>query len=468
MPNLQLVSLFALFQLLSGAEGFLGQTFPRGPYARTVSLGSSLPQAVLNWALKSPLYEAVLVPQARRTMVKTAEANSVPWVESLNWIKQTGRWDDAALESASSPETIVPPYYRAAFHAYLPSGNTDAAAAEQGNLCWEAAWEQELAGKAVGHRNFPGQGPGAAGEEAFRRSFDACREELGARPPRAGETVVDLGCGTGTSTRRLSSRLPAAGRVIGVDLSPHMLAVGRFLLARGASEAEWVEAVGRQREGRVELLHRDIAHTRLAPESAVRLSYHESAPRMNKDTLRASCVLAPPTRSTRITRHHCIAAPQAVVSLELVCHELPVAAARAAFAEAHRLLRPGGQLWVGEMDFTTAGFRDLRANPLLFSLIRATEPYLDEYADYQASGGLIEDVAAAGFASVKVGAATGRHFALVATKGDGSGGGGGGSGGGGGGGGRVGAVAVVEDLRYDPTTGRHRKDDTHMRTWESK
>ena len=52
-------------------------------------------------------------------------------------------------------------------------------------------------------------------------------------------------------------------------------------------------------------------------------------------------------------------------------------------AEAYRLLKPGGQLWVTEMDFTTEGFRKLRANPLLFSLIRATEPYLDVYADYQ-------------------------------------------------------------------------------------
>jgi hypothetical protein len=32
---------------------------------------------------------------------------------------------------------------------------------------------------------------------------------------------------------------------------------------------------------------------------------------------------------------------------------------------------------------TRCRFRELRGNPLLFSLIRATEPYLDEYADYQ-------------------------------------------------------------------------------------
>ena len=72
--------------------------------------------------------------------------------------------------------------------------------------------------------------------------------------------------------------------------------------------------------------------------------------------------------------------------LDLVCHELPPKESRAAFAEAHRILAPGGQLWVCEMDFEAPGFVALRKNPLLFSLIRATEPYLDQYADYQASG----------------------------------------------------------------------------------
>ena len=34
---------------------------------------------LLDAALKSPLYKLLLVPQARSTMVKTAEANGVPW-----------------------------------------------------------------------------------------------------------------------------------------------------------------------------------------------------------------------------------------------------------------------------------------------------------------------------------------------------------------------------------------------------
>ena len=53
--------------------------------------------------------------------------------------------------------------------------------------------------------------------------------------------------------------------------------------------------------------------------------------------------------------------------------------------EMYRVLKPGGQLWVTEMDFESEAYAKLRANPMLFSLVRSTEPYLDEYADYQPS-----------------------------------------------------------------------------------
>merc|ERR1711965_881287 len=163
---------------------------------------------MLNAVLKSPLYNLLLVPQARRTMVKTAEENGVPWQEALGWIQSTGDWSDATLKSWAPLDFEYPEYYTQQFHAY-----------EQGNLCWNAAHEQELAGKAVGQRNFPGNGPGAAGEEAFRDAFsDALFNELGAgqallegggggggATPRQ-KLIIDCGCGSGPSTRRLARR----------------------------------------------------------------------------------------------------------------------------------------------------------------------------------------------------------------------------------------------------------------------
>ena len=132
---------------------------------------------------------------------------------------------------------------------------------------------------------------------------------------------------------------------------------------------------------------------------------------------------------------------------------------------------------------------------------------MDEYADWQAGGGLVDALAEAGFRDVRIAAATGRHFALVArlappppplgtttafkaaavvpssaseaseasegSKGrssssrsrsssrsssSSSSGRGGASGG---------LGLVLDDRRFD-AAGRYVKEDTHLKTWESK
>ena len=355
---------------------------------------------LLEAALNSPLYKLVMVPQAKDTMVKTAEANGVPWRDTLAWIKEQGPWVlPGEASDAEEGGVPIPEYYRRPFHAY-----------EEGNLCWDAAWEGEIASRAVGARNFPDYG--ADGEAAFRGAFDEALRSIGASCPDGG-SIVDFGCGSGVSTRRLASGFPRASSVLGLDLSPHFLAVGRRLLElcpEGGGEANrpWVNAVSS--DARISLRRADVASTDL-PDGAAD-----------------------------------------VVCLSLVIHELPPEATREVCAEAFRVLKRGGQLWITEMDFDTPGFTKLRSNPLLFSLIRSTEPYLDEYADYQTSGQLPNDLAAIGFGTVKLTAATGRHFALVATK-------------------PADAAAaafssspaIVEDLRAE-----FAKPDTHLKTWESK
>lgn len=265
----------------------------------------SLSRWLLDAALASPLYKAVLVPQAKSTMVRTAESNGVPWRDALTWIQQQGPWELTTAQdgkvSSDEDSVLIPEYYRRPFHAY-----------EEGNLCWDAAWEGEIASRAVGARNYPAFG--ADGEEAFRGAFDEALLSIGAACPDGG-TIIDFGCGSGVSTRRLATNFPAATSVLGLDLSPHFLAVGRKLLdiapeGGGALNRPWVNRV--DADPRITLSRADVASTGLPDACAD------------------------------------------VVCLSLVVHELPAAATRDVCAEAFRLLKPdGGQLWLTEMDFDT-------------------------------------------------------------------------------------------------------------------
>src|SRR5439155_11949491 len=53
--------------------------------------------------------------------------------------------------------------------------------------------------------------------------------------------VLDVACGTGVVARAAAERVGAAGRVIGIDLNPGMIAVARSLPEPAGASIEWVE-----------------------------------------------------------------------------------------------------------------------------------------------------------------------------------------------------------------------------------
>ena len=360
---------------------------------------TGIAQSLLDFALSSPLWKLVLVPQARKNIVKTAQENGIKWTDAYTWfIRQEGPWKNDEIPNNDYIEGgEYPEFFTKEFHAYA-----------EGNLCWESAIEQEIASRAVGARNFPSYGYN--GEDAFREAFESALLSLGAAVPQNG-VVVDLGCGTGTSTRRLASSFPQAEKVTGIDLSPYFIEVGKFLLKnapKGQNEGgPWVTTIENDR--RVELCVGNAQSTGLQDKSVD------------------------------------------VVNLGLVIHELPMSITCQIIEEALRILKPNGQLWVSEMDYDSPAFAEQRSNALLFSLIRSTEPYLDEYADGFPE---ILNCLVKNFQSVKITAATGRHFALIATKGDDNGT-------------NQTDKCIFEDKRFDKD-GKYVVDDTHLKTWETK
>jgi ubiquinone/menaquinone biosynthesis C-methylase UbiE len=379
---------------------------------------TGLAQGILDWALTSPLWKHVLVPQARANIVRTAEANQIPWTTAKAWIQNQmmsfsdvhcsdgdgTTADDRGVESG----VVVPDYYKQAFHAY-----------ETGNLSWDAAYEVEIASCAVGARNFPQYG--SEGEDAFRGAFHSALIEAGARVPTSKEDaqpilIADFGCGTGMSTRRLAKNHPQADAVVGIDLSPYFIAVGKRLLELSPASfhdgGPWVSTI--EPDSRIQYMVGDIS-----------AALTQQVPQLKEGSVD-------------------------VVNVQFVLHELPPHAARDVVDEACRLLQPQGQLWICEMDFESPAYASQRSNPLLFSLIRSTEPYLDVYAESISS---LFAYIQQKFEHVKVVPATGRHFALVATgafqEGD-----------------REMKKGTFEDERFDQD-GNYRVEDTHLKLWES-
>jgi ubiquinone/menaquinone biosynthesis C-methylase UbiE len=56
-----------------------------------------------------------------------------------------------------------------------------------------------------------------------------------------GDGVLDVACGTGVVTRIAAQRVVPAGRVVGVDLNPGMIAVARSLAPPLGASIEWLE-----------------------------------------------------------------------------------------------------------------------------------------------------------------------------------------------------------------------------------
>ena len=409
MINQRAVTAFIGVLLLPGARPFsnpirnIDDRRLRELAAEPRGSGGGIGQMLLNAALNSPVWTYVLVPQARASIVKTAEENDIPWTKAKAWLKgqRDAPWNDerrrVEVESAEYPE-----YYRRSFHAY-----------EDGNLSYDAAIEQELASRSIGARNFPAHGE--RGEDVFRDAFDIGLRKLGARVKSNDDgsaMVVDFGCGTGSSTRRLAKQYPGATSLVGIDLSPYFIDVGTTLLklapdAVGIGEdgqEGWITSI--DADERIELRQGDVARTGLPDDSA------------------------------------------SVVNLSLVMHELPVSAAKDVVNEAFRILQPGGQMWISEMDFESPAYAAQRENAMLFSLLRATEPYLDEYADSMTE---MREYITELFGELKITAATGRHYALLATKLSE----------------KDKRESVIEDTRFRPD-GAYALDDTHLRPWESK
>ena len=219
---------------------------------------------------------------------------------------------------------------------------------EEGNLSWQAAWEVESASRAV-HAQIWSKGNGnVSGDPMLRGSYsDAIKSEVEITP----KNILDLGCGAGMSTFALQEIYPQA-KITGLDLSPYFLAVAKYRAEQNNQAINWVNAAAEK--------------TNL-PENSFDL-----------------------------------------VSACLVFHELPTVAAQEIIIEARRLLRSGGYLAIMDMNPQSEIF--LKMPPYILTLLKSTEPYLDQYFALN----VVEAFTQAGFNAPSITVNSPRHRSIIA------------------------------------------------------
>ena len=217
---------------------------------------------------------------------------------------------------------------------------------EQGNMSWQAAFEVEPAAYAVHAKLWENISSG--GDAKLRQSYhDILKVEISGQP----QDILDLGCSVGLSTFALQNVYPHA-KITGLDLSPYFLAVANYNLPRYQANINWVHA---------------------------------------------------PAEATGLAD-----ATFDLVSMCLICHELPQSATRQIFAEAKHLLRPGGYLAIMDMNPRSEAFKKMP--PYVLTLLKSTEPYLDQYFSLDIEQALID----AGFQTPSISFNSPRHRTIIA------------------------------------------------------
>lgn len=196
---------------------------------------------------------------------------------------------------------------------------------DEGNLSWLAAAEAEAATMSMVKRAIPDAPSVDEANKVVRGNWLRAIEEHYQQfsTNKMINDMLDIGCSVGVSTRFLADKFPSA-KVTGLDLSPYFLAVAKFKEKERAT-----------RKNPINWVHANGEATGL------------------------------PSNSFDL------------VSLAYVIHECPTRAIIGLAMEAFRLLRPGGMLVLTDNSPKSKILQEL--SPLLFTLMKSTEPFLDEY-----------------------------------------------------------------------------------------
>ncbi len=226
---------------------------------------------------------------------------------------------------------------------------------DRGNLCWQAAFEAASATNSMALRIWRDEDlTWQEAQQRLRHSFYQILEQY---TPATISDVLDLGCSVGISTLTLhqyfSAKQDRIVNTIGLDLSPYMLAVAKTTDIK-QEVSQWIHGLGES--------------TGLADNSLD------------------------------------------IVTMQFIIHELPRQATEKIFLEVLRILRPGGVLGIVDNNPASPVIQGLP--PVLFTLMKSTEPWSDDYYTFDVESALKK----AGFDYQATVASDPRHRTIIGIK----------------------------------------------------
>ena len=226
---------------------------------------------------------------------------------------------------------------------------------DEGNLCWKAAFEAASATYSMGLRVWKDEDlTWQEAQQRLRHSFYQVLEQY--TPPKI-TNILDLGCSVGISTlalhRYFSQKQDSPINTIGLDLSPYMLAVAKTT-DRQQEISQWLHGLGES--------------TGLADNSLD------------------------------------------IVTLQFVIHELPRQATKQILQEVLRILKPGGVMGIVDNNPASPVIQGLP--PVLFTLMKSTEPWSDDYYTFDVEAAM----QAVGFDYKTTVASDPRHRTIIGIK----------------------------------------------------
>lgn len=305
---------------------------------------------IVNFLINSPLY-MLMKPIARQTLINTAQRNGIDWIERRASLEAQQGILDNNMKIIESVQMSYPDYYTKPFHAY-----------DEGNLCWDAAYECESATMSMALRVWPKEDLTALeAQQRLRYSFlDAVKEYLGEVRFSPTLRMIDVGCSVGVSTHYMADAFPSAS-ITGYDLSPHFLSV----------------AMKRQND--------------------------EASGKYDRIMWRHGNIEQPPTEWTEESGKKFD-----LTAASFMFHELPAKPTERILAQMVNITKRGGVIAITDNNPRSEVIMNLPAP--IFTLMKSTEPHSDEYYQF----GLERALTALGCTDVKTLPTDPRHRTILA------------------------------------------------------